>query len=197
MKNLAAVFICLGLFICSSACWAAYLINLKDGRTITAREYWEEGDQIKIKQFGGVVGIAKKNVLSIEETDDVKTVVVKSPPEKKPEAADEKGETDQQKEGTEAKKDKSGDVNKKPEEPEKGKASKEKNPLLKEFDSLKKKFEKVEDMTNQELSQFDKALRDLRNKIIKAGLAGPYANQMFEILDMGNKAEEVYKERDQ
>jgi len=197
MKKLAAVFICLGFLFCASACWAAYLILLKDGRAITTHEYWEEGDQIKIKQFGGVVGIAKKNVISIEEADDLRTIVVKSPPEKSPEEANEKGEPDQQKEDKEAKKEQSGDVNKKPEESAKGKASKERNPLLKEFDSLKKKFEKVEDMTKQELSQFDKSLRDLRNKIIKAGLAGPYANQMFEILDMGNKAEEVYKKRDQ
>lgn len=199
MKKIAAVFICLGFLFCASACWAAYVILLKDGRAITTHEYWEEGDQIKIKQFGGVVGIAKKNVISIEETDDVKTIVVKSPPDKEPEEANEKGETPQQKEDKEAKKEKSGDVSRKkePQKTDNEKASKEKNPLLKEFDALKKKFEKVEDMTKEELTQFDKALRNLRNKIIKAGLAGPYANQMFEILDMGNKAEEVYKKRDQ
>ncbi|MCF8127289.1 MAG: hypothetical protein K9N10_02140 [Deltaproteobacteria bacterium] len=197
MKNLVAGFLGMTLLFSASLGWATYVILLKDGRAITTHEYWEEGDQIKIKQFGGVVGIAKKNVIRIEEADDVKTLVVKSPSENSPEEANEKSETDQRKENKEAKKDKSVDVNERPQEPDKGKASKEKNPLLKEFDALKKKFEKVEDMTKQEISQFDRALRDLRNKIIKAGLAGPYANQMVEIFDMGNKAEEVYKKRDQ
>ena len=197
MKKIATGVFCLAFMFCASVGSAAYLIHLKDGREITTHEYWEEDSQIKIKQYGGVVGIPKEDVSSIEETDDVRTIVVKKPPEKEPEEANEKAETHQQEENKEAKKEKSGDVNKKPEEPDKEKASKEKNPLLEEFDFLKKRFEKVESMTKQELSQFDKALRDLRNKIIKAGLAGPYANQMFEILDMGNKTEEVYKKKDQ
>lgn len=194
MRIIAAGFFCLAFLCCASVCSAAYLIHLKDGRNITAREYWEEDGQIKIKQYGGVVGIPKEDVSSIEETDDVRTTVIKSAPEK---------ETEKEAGGTEAaaqKEDKKEGENK-PEDAKKEKAPEkpdgEKNPLLKEFDSLKKKFENVENMTKQELFQFDKALRDLRNKIIKAGLAGPYANQMFEILDMGNKAEEVYKKKDQ
>ncbi len=182
MKKIAVGFICLGFLFCASSCWAAYVILLKDGRSITTHEYWEEGDQIKIKQYGGVVGINKDNVLSIEDAD-VKTIVVKSPPETEPEKADEKAESPQ--EEKEARKEK-------PEKP-----AKEKNPIIKEFNSLKKRFEKVEFMSKQELSEFDKSLRELRNNLIKAGLAGPYANQMVEILDMGNRAEEIYKRKAQ
>jgi hypothetical protein len=193
MKKLAAGFLAITLIFSASLCWAAYVIHLKDGRNITTHEYWDEEDQIKIKQYGGVVGIAKDDVVSIEETDDVKTIVVKSPPETKLEGTKKGAETPQGRE------DKAGDVNKekKSEKPNKESAQKEKNPLLKEFDALKKDFEGVESMSKQQLSQFDKALRALRNKIIKAGLASPYANQMVEILDMGSKAEEMFKKRGQ
>ena len=199
MKRIAIGAICVSFFFCASVCSAAYLIHLKDGREITTHEYREEGGQIKIKQYGGVVGISKDDVVSIEEIDDPETIVVKSPPETKPEGANKKVGTPQQKEDKAEKKEKPGNVNKKKKsgKPNKDKASKEKNPILKEFDALKKDFEGVESMSKQQLSQFDKALRALRNKIIKAGLAGPYANQMVEILDMGSKAEEVFKKRGQ
>ena len=199
MKKLAAGFLAITLIFSASLCWAAYVIHLKDGRNITTHEYWDEEDQIKIKQYGGVVGISKEDVVSIEETDDVKTIVVKSPPETKLEGAKKGAETPQGKEDKAGKREKAGDANKgkKSEKPNKESAQKEKNPLLKEFDALKKDFEGVESMSKQQLSQFDKALRALRNKIIKAGLASPYANQMVEILDMGSKAEEVFKKRGQ
>ncbi len=139
MKKIAVGFICLGFLFCASSCWAAYVILLKDGRSITTHEYWEEGDQIKIKQYGGVVGINKDNVLSIEDAD-VKTIVVKSPPETEPEEGDEKAKTPQQK--GKGRKEKTGDVNEeKPGKRAGEKGPKEKNPLLKEFDALKKLFD--------------------------------------------------------
>jgi hypothetical protein len=91
MKKIAASFICFGFLFCASVCSAAYLIHLKDGREILTHEYWEEGGQIKIKQSGG-------DVLSIEESDDVRTVIVKSPPEKEPETEVEKAEAPPKKE---------------------------------------------------------------------------------------------------
>ena len=187
MKRIATGVICISFFFCASVCYAAYMIHLKDGRDITTHEYWEEGGQIKIKQYGGVVGISKEDVVSIEEIDDPETIIVKSPPETKPEGADEKSEASQQKEGKEEKKEK----------PAQEKASKEKNPFLKEFDALKKRFEKVETMNKEELFQLDKDLSDLRNKILKAGLGGAYSDHLVALSEMGNKAEEVYKKRSQ
>ena len=199
MKKFVIGVIALCLWACASVCSAAYMIHLKDGRDITTHEYWEEGAQIKIKQYGGVVGISKDDVVSIEEVDDLKTIVVKSPPETKPEGADEKADASKQKEDKKEKKETSGDVNKekKPEKPVKEKASKEKNTLLKEFDALKKRFKKVENMSKEEIFQLDKDLSDLRNKILKAGLGGAYSDHLVALSEMGNKAEEVYKKRGQ
>ena len=72
MKKIAAIFICVGFLFCASVCSAAYLIHLKDGREITTHEYWEDGYQIKFKQYGGVIGIQKDLVKEIDEIEDVK-----------------------------------------------------------------------------------------------------------------------------
>jgi G3E family GTPase len=199
MKKLAAGFLAITLIFSASLCWAAYVIHLKDGRNITTHEYWDEGDQIKIKQYGGVVGIAKDDVVSIEETDDVRSVVVKSAPEKEKKEetetaespAEKKGEGKQnQKQGGEAAK-----KEKMPDQPAQKKPAKEKNAFEKELDSLKKRFEKVESMTKEELYQFDKDLLGLRNKILRAGLGGVYADQIVELMEMNHKAEEIYKQK--
>lgn len=51
-------------------CTAAYVIHLEDGRSFTTSEYREEGDQIKFKRFGGIIGIPKDQVKEIEEIED-------------------------------------------------------------------------------------------------------------------------------
>jgi len=38
---------------------ASYVIHLKDGREFATDRYYEEGDQIKFKRYGGVIGIQK------------------------------------------------------------------------------------------------------------------------------------------
>ena len=50
---------------------AAYVIHLKDGTRFVTDQYYEEGDQIKFKRYGGLIGIEKDRVLEIEETKDV------------------------------------------------------------------------------------------------------------------------------
>ena len=41
---------------------ASYIIHLKDGREFATDRYYEEGDQIKFKRYGGVIGIQKELV---------------------------------------------------------------------------------------------------------------------------------------
>jgi len=71
MKKLAAGFFGITLIFFASLCSATYLIYLKDGREITTHEYWEEDDQIKFKQYGGVMGIQKDFIVEIEEIEDL------------------------------------------------------------------------------------------------------------------------------
>ena len=50
---------------------ASYIIHLKDGREFATDRYYEEGDQIKFKRYGGVIGIQKDLVREIEVIEDV------------------------------------------------------------------------------------------------------------------------------
>lgn len=190
MKKTVTGFICLCFLFSASVCSAAYLIHLKDGREITTSEYREEGGQIKIKQYGGVVGISKEDVVSIEEIDKPKTTVVKSAPEpteKTPKKIDEEVKTSIQETGGQ----------KEAPKPPKDKVKKEKNPILEEFEGLKERYKNLESMSKEDIVQFDKDLAGLRNKILRAGLAGPYTDHLAAILSMGDKAEEALKKRGQ
>ncbi len=45
-----------------------YTIHLRDERTISTDEYWEEGEQIMYEKFGGVVGVERRDVVKIDDT---------------------------------------------------------------------------------------------------------------------------------
>ena len=62
----AAVFI-----IYPSICFSSYIIHLKDGREFATERYYEEGDQIKFKRYGGVIGIRKDLVREMELVEEV------------------------------------------------------------------------------------------------------------------------------
>ena len=184
MKKILPGIIFISLFFCASVCSGAYLIHLKDGREIITNQYSDEGDQIKLHRYGGIIGIPKDQIVKIEETDEIleekKTTAIKATTDKDETATTDKGKSQSQSTGQ-----------------KEAETAKTENKLLKEFDSLKERFKNVASMSKEQIYQFDKDLTGLRNKILKAGLAGPYANQLTEILTMGSKAEEVLKKRAQ
>ena len=51
--------------------FAAYVIHLKDGTQFVTDQYFEEGDQIKFKRYGGLIGIEKNRVREIEEIENL------------------------------------------------------------------------------------------------------------------------------
>ncbi len=79
MKKILTAIAAVVFVVYPSICSASYVIHLKDGREFVADKYWEEGEQIKFKRFGGIIGIQKDQVKEIEEKEDV--------PEEKVEAA--------------------------------------------------------------------------------------------------------------
>ncbi|MBT3368943.1 MAG: hypothetical protein HN416_17505 [Nitrospina sp.] len=192
MKKFVIGVIAVCLWACASVCSGAYLIHLKDGRDITTHAYWEEGDQIKIKQYGGVVGISKEDVASIEEIEDPKNIIVKSAPkpvEKTPPPIKEKMKTSITETGGQKKKDSS--------KSRKGETKKHPNELLNQFDSLRGRFENIESMSKEGVIQFDKDLAQLRNKMLKADIGGSYSDHLMNIMFMKNKAKEALKKRGQ
>ena len=46
--------------------FADYIIHLKNGRQFVTDRYWEEGGEIKLHFSGGVLGVPKETVVSIE-----------------------------------------------------------------------------------------------------------------------------------
>jgi hypothetical protein len=60
------------------ASFSGYVIHLKDGTKFVTDQYHEEGDQIKFKRYGGIIGIEKDRILEIVETD-----ALTEPPAKK------------------------------------------------------------------------------------------------------------------
>lgn len=89
MKTLIAGLVGLSLLVIPCFCFSEYILHLKDGGTIVTDRYWEEGDEIKFVRFGGVMGVSRDTVSSIEEvvpeppvTDpDPEPVKAPSPPE--------------------------------------------------------------------------------------------------------------------
>lgn len=47
-----------------------YVIHLRDGRTIEVKEYWEQGQEIKYRRYGGVLGVNRKQIAMIENQGD-------------------------------------------------------------------------------------------------------------------------------
>ena len=71
MKKILTAITVAVFIIYPSICFASYVIHLKDGREFVTDRYWEEGEQIKFKRYGGVIGIQKDLVKGIEEIEDL------------------------------------------------------------------------------------------------------------------------------
>ncbi len=43
-----------------------YILHLRNGRKIEVKDYWEKGDKIQYRRFGGIIGVERKEVVMIE-----------------------------------------------------------------------------------------------------------------------------------
>lgn len=68
-RILTAMVLCVlfGLLPRSAAQAASYVIELKNGRTFTTERYWTEGDRVKFRTSGGMLGFSKDAVKDIRE----------------------------------------------------------------------------------------------------------------------------------
>jgi len=57
MKKLLTAITAAVFILCPAFSFSSYVIHLKDGREFATDRYYEEGDQIKFKRYGGVIGI--------------------------------------------------------------------------------------------------------------------------------------------
>ena len=71
MKKLLTAIAVAVFVIYPSVSFASYIIHLKSGHSFQTDRYYEEGDQIKFKRYGGIIGIQKELVKDIEEVEDL------------------------------------------------------------------------------------------------------------------------------
>ena len=153
-KSIVAIF-GIGILLYPLICFSSYIIHLKDRREFVTEQYYEEGDQIKFKRYGGLIGIKKDQVKEIEEIEDVPEEKVAAEPETPAEKADagkKEGkkagaintETSEQKEAVRAEKTKEKEQEKeKPQElseEEKKKAEQEENAKIQAYLEEKKRI---------------------------------------------------------
>ena len=98
MKKLLTAIAAAVFLIYPCVVFSSYIIHLKDGREFVTEQYYEEGDQIKFKRYGGVIGIQKDLVREIEVIEEAEEL-----PADKEKAAPAKHEAGQsvEKEGAE------------------------------------------------------------------------------------------------
>ena len=71
MKKLLTTIVTTVLLLSPFCVSASYVIYLKDGRKFVTGQYSEEGNQIKFRRYGGIIGIQKDLVREIAEVEDM------------------------------------------------------------------------------------------------------------------------------
>ena len=151
MKKFILLIATIAFFICPCICFSSYLIELNNGSTFITNHYWKEGLQIKFYCYGGVVGIEKKFVKAIRESD----MVYKEEIDSKQDGVDPKSKINKKSVITTIEKKENGTVDLK--------YYKEKKVALEA--ELKRSLDKLREATKNKDSQAKKKARDEVKKI--------------------------------
>jgi hypothetical protein len=165
-----------------------YVLELQNGGEIIVNDYWNVDNEIRYARYGGVVGLPADEVKDIRSTDEklLKTDAISSraggliPSPRKPERAG----------GEQPEVDAGNTVVESPVE-----ATAEELRYMPEFEELKNRFGNLSSMNQQDMLTFSEELTGFRNKVLSEGLGHIYNPQILEIYDMGERLEQVYKER--
>jgi hypothetical protein len=185
----------IGVLLYPLICFSSYIIHLKDGREVITDQYWEEADQIKVKQYGGVIGIQKNLINDIEDVGDLpekkKKVVVRKAIET---AGKVEAEKEKAAEAEEKVKEGKEEVPEKAAKDQGAKRKKEQeklvNKYLEEFDLYKTKFKTVDIMTKEELNNFYIELNIFKKAVLTKRLGGFFANHLREVYSMQERIQE-------
>jgi len=94
MKKILTALAAASFLLAPISSFAGYVIHLKDGTKFVTDQYFEEGDQIKFKRYGGLIGVEKDRIHEIEETEDP-AAEKNAPAETEEEPAPKEAEIDQ------------------------------------------------------------------------------------------------------
>jgi len=216
MKKLLTAIAAAVFVIYPSGCFSSFIIHLKDGREFATDRYYEEGDQIKFKRYGGVIGIQKDLVRDIEVVEEVEELPAEkekaeptkeavSQPAKKQGAEKEVGAKAEEKvkEGKEEVPEKvakeQGVEQAKAQEKLADASEKEKKNLIdkytKEFNLINEKFKDVQMMTKEDLYKFADKLIAFKKGVLSNRLGGIFSKHLLEIYSMLDKIEAILKFR--
>ena len=169
----------------STVAHAAYVIKLKNGNEYVTGRYWQEGTQVLFDTYGGVFGIERGFVTTIEKTDNViqvATVAVQDPSEKpQSDSAEHSKEPQKTAPGAEAKTAKTRDPD---------------DPIVAEFNRLNDKSKQVNGMLTEEIRELLKGITAFKNKLSRdAKLFIEYGREFNELQEFGAAAETELRSR--
>jgi len=209
MKKILTAIAAIFLLLLPAASFAGYVIHLKDGTRFVTDQYFEEGDQIKFKRYGGLFGIAKDRVREIEETEAPTEPAEKEETSAKTEAP--AGASPEEDENVEAGKasakheasddeDSKNGVKKEGGQVEEKKAhalSDEQKELVekysKEFEGYKAKFKNVDLMPLEDLNKFYIEIDTFRKAVLTKRLGAFFEDHLTEAYSMLDKIQKVMK----
>ena len=163
----------------SGAVEAAYVIKLRSGNEFITGRYWYEGTQVMFDlNGGGVLGIDRSSVTTIEEYNKPVNPIptVESSREAKPQAT-----AKEEKESSPA--------------GAKAEIKRAEDPILRDFDALKEKSKWLNGMLTSELQEFSKNLTELKRRIQLSGKSNNYLREFAQISEMGDMVETALKSR--
>ena len=166
---------------------AAFVIQLKNGNEFVTGRHWQEGTQVMFDVYGGVLGIDKAFVTTIEESDKpIRLVITGQRNTRKGfqvDVADQRSETS--KPAAVAK------TNTKP-------ARNADDPILKDFNRLKEKSAHLDRMLTSEIRELLKEITGFKNMISRnSNYFVEYAVEFNEAQEVGNITETALRSRDQ
>jgi len=166
-----------------AAAMGAYAIKLKNGHEFITSRYWQDGRQLLFEVYGGVFGVDKALITTIEASDKPITLLstVTEAPEAKPQPAPVKGEREgiQPAASPEAK----------------AQVKRTGDPIFKEFDALKERFKGLDGMLTSELQEFSTDLTNLKRKIQASGKPNDYLREFTALFEMGDALEKALQTR--
>jgi hypothetical protein len=164
---------------------AAYLIKLKNGKEFITARYWQTGKQVMFETYGGVFGIDKSFVTTIELSDKPIQLTVTTQ-----EISKEKIQNDSSDKKEVAKPETS--VEAKPE------AKRDDDPITQEFNRLKERSKSVEGMLTPEIRELLAEITAFKSKIRADGeLFFKYGREFNDASELGTVVETVLRARNQ
>jgi hypothetical protein len=166
---------------------AAYVIKLRNGNEFVTTRYWHEGAQVFFDTYGGVFGVDKAFVNTIEKTDQVVRLVTVS--DRDP---SEKLQTDSTQEIKDASQEKGN------QEPTVKKDREVDDPIVAEFNRLKDKAKEVDGMLASEIRELLSQITAFKNKLAKdSKLFVQYGREFNDLQELGSTVETALRSRTQ